>query len=247
MGDMTAMEVQVIEELRTMVEAQQIDIEINAINTRKAEMPAMVARVSGPFDEAEAAYNAAKAAFDKADSENKATGLALEDGKDLLVKLKNRSTEIKTNKEYFAHLKEIEDCEKSISRLEDRALELLEGMDELKSAFDKAAEELDTARAALEEERVKVEASFSDDNARLEELKKQRDELLARLSKTDSAYYIRMVTKYPENGVARAAGGACTGCRMMMPPQAFNNARKGESIVICDNCKRVLYYAGDSD
>jgi len=247
MGEVTAMEVELIEELRLMVEAQGIDREINEINLRKAEMPAMVARVSGPFDEANEAHTAAKSAYDAAESEKKSVEQAIDDGKDLLVKLKLRSTEIKTNKEYFAHLKEIEDCEKRISSLEDRSIELMEGIDELKSAYETAASGLAEAKSALDDERTRVEDSFAGDNLRLEELGKAREEILSKLPKAHRDHYERMVEKYPNNAVARAEGGACTGCRMMMPPQAFNNVRKGEAVITCNNCKRVLYYTDETD
>jgi len=241
------MEVELIEELRLMVEAQGIDREINAINLRKAEMPAMVARVSGPYDEAREAYAAEKSAYEAAESEKKSVEQGIEEGKDLLVKLKLRSTEIKTNKEYFAHLKEIEDCEKRISSLEDRSLELMESIEGIKEAYEKASAALEEATSALEDEKKKVEDSFAGDNRRLEELGKVREEVLSKLPKTHRDYYQRMVDKYPENGVARAEGGACTGCRMMIPPQAFNNVRKGEAVITCNNCKRILYYDGETD
>jgi predicted nucleic acid-binding Zn-ribbon protein len=28
----------------------------------------------------------------------------------------------------------------------------------------------------------------------------------------------------------------------MMPPQMYNNVRKGETVITCNNCRRILYY-----
>jgi len=247
MSEGTIMEVELIEELRLLVEAQGIDLEINEINRRKSGMPAMVARVSGPYEEAQVKYNAAKKDYEAADAEKVTVEQGIEESKDLLVKLKLRSTEIKTNKEYFAHLKEIEECEKRIASLEDRSLELMESLETLKGEFDGASEELEAAEKEFEEEKKKVEDSFEGDNRRLDELGARREDVLAKLPKAHRDYYQRMVDKYPENAVARAEGGACTGCRMMIPPQAFNNVRKGEVVTSCNNCKRILYYDGESE
>jgi len=44
-------------------------------------------------------------------------------------------------------------------------------------------------------------------------------------------------------GVAEARNGACMACFMALRPQAMAQVRRGEEIVTCDNCNRILYYA----
>ena len=42
--------------------------------------------------------------------------------------------------------------------------------------------------------------------------------------------------------VAEARNGACMACFMALRPQAMAQVRRGEEIVTCDNCNRILYF-----
>jgi hypothetical protein len=46
--------------------------------------------------------------------------------------------------------------------------------------------------------------------------------------------------------VAEARNGACMACFMSLRPQAMAEVRRGQEVITCDNCNRILYYAGES-
>lgn len=235
-------EAALLEDLRLLIELQEIDKEINDINKEKATLPVLVERAAGKLRLAEAEAGEAKKGADGLDARRRSIDTDLQAAADQLHKLKLRTTDIKNNKEYFAHLKEIEDTEKKISGLEDESLEL---MDKIKEAGETLAAKnvaLEDERASFNEDKAKIEKSFEEGDKRLAELKGQRAAVLPRLSAKVVGYYDSMLRKYPDSAVVRAERGSCTGCRMMIPPQAFNNVRKGETIVTCNSCNRILYY-----
>ena len=47
--------------------------------------------------------------------------------------------------------------------------------------------------------------------------------------------------------VAEARNGLCTICHVRLRPRVFNEVRKNESIIQCDSCRRILYFAGNSE
>jgi hypothetical protein len=47
--------------------------------------------------------------------------------------------------------------------------------------------------------------------------------------------------------VAEARNGLCTICHVRLRPQVFNEIRRNETIIQCDSCRRILYFAGESD
>ena len=42
--------------------------------------------------------------------------------------------------------------------------------------------------------------------------------------------------------VAEARNGACTACFMALRPQIMADVRRGNEVITCDNCNRILYY-----
>ena len=42
--------------------------------------------------------------------------------------------------------------------------------------------------------------------------------------------------------VAEARNGSCTACFMSLRPQVMAEIRRGDDVIICDNCNRILYY-----
>ncbi len=231
-----------LEDLRLLIELQEIDREINDINREKATLPALVERAAGKLRLAEAEADEAGKAHAEMAARKRAIDADLQAAADQLHKLKLRTTDIKNNKEYFAHLKEIEDTEKKISGLEDEALELMDKIKEAEETLAAKNAALEEEKAEFEKDKAKIEKSFEEGDNRLAGLKEKRAAVMPKLSAKVVGYYDNMLKKYPDSAVVRAERGSCTGCRMMIPPQAFNNVRKGETIVTCNSCNRILYY-----
>ena len=38
------------------------------------------------------------------------------------------------------------------------------------------------------------------------------------------------------------SNGICSGCRVTLTPQRFNEVRQSSQILVCENCGRFLYY-----
>ncbi len=72
----------------------------------------------------------------------------------------------------------------------------------------------------------------------------ERERLIAALPKAMGADYNRISKRIRDGiAVAEARNGACMACFMALRPQAMAQVRRGEEIVTCDNCNRILYYA----
>jgi predicted nucleic acid-binding Zn-ribbon protein len=40
--------------------------------------------------------------------------------------------------------------------------------------------------------------------------------------------------------VVEARAGGCMGCNMQLPPQMYNNLHRGEELITCPHCQRIL-------
>ena len=42
--------------------------------------------------------------------------------------------------------------------------------------------------------------------------------------------------------MAPVKNGTCQGCNMNIPPQVFNQLQRGDTIELCGNCNRIIYW-----
>ena len=57
----------------------------------------------------------------------------------------------------------------------------------------------------------------------------------------DASIYDRTAKRYPRYAVAELKGDLCVGCNVKLRPMVAAAVRKGEQIVQCENCTRLLY------
>jgi len=78
----------------------------------------------------------------------------------------------------------------------------------------------------------------------LETTRRERERLLSELPKAMSSLYNRISARIRDGiAVAEARNGACTACFMALRPQVMADVRRGNEVITCDNCNRILYYA----
>src|SRR6185503_17237256 len=71
----------------------------------------------------------------------------------------------------------------------------------------------------------------------------ERDQVFANLPKPMSAMYSRISARIRDGvAVAEARNRSCTARFMALRPQVMAEIRRGEDIITCDNCGRILYY-----
>lgn len=148
--------------------------------------------------------------------------------------------------EYTAAIREADAARKQISAYETNVLEQME-------AFEGAEKELQERAPEVEKLRGEMEASFKvfdqqvqDQQKELEQARLDRERLLKELPKSMSTLYNRISARIRDGvAVAEARNGACTACYMALRPQVMADVRRGEEVITCDNCNRILYYNPD--
>ncbi|MFL6229416.1 MAG: zinc ribbon domain-containing protein [Pyrinomonadaceae bacterium] len=148
-------------------------------------------------------------------------------------------------KEYTAAIREADAARKHASQLETQILEQMEAFEGAEKKMAELEPQVATLRAERDEKLAAFDEQVKREEAELEECRRDRERLLAELPKQMGALYDRIRARI-RNGVAvaEARNGACTACFMSLRPQIMSMIRRGEEIVTCDNCNRILYYAG---
>ena len=152
---------------------------------------------------------------------------------------------VKKNEEYQALLKEIGDRK---GRRSDRETELLVLMDEEQRLVgERPALEL-ALKSAEGETATRLQAIASEEQREREQvaaLERERQALLVRLPVGIRARYERIRTSKEGRAVVPILKGSCGGCYRGQPPQALQEARRGDRVLTCDGCGRLLIWPPD--
>ena len=71
--------------------------------------------------------------------------------------------------------------------------------------------------------------------------------MFATLPERLAAVYNRLAQRSRDGiAVAEVVNGSCSACFMALRPQMLVEVKKGEQIVTCESCTRILYVAVDS-
>ncbi|MDR0785848.1 MAG: C4-type zinc ribbon domain-containing protein [Treponema sp.] len=90
--------------------------------------------------------------------------------------------------------------------------------------------------------RLFVDEEVAAKKEQLVRLEEREREISAGLDKDLLFKFDRIIRHKMGKGIVSIKGGVCTGCHMILPAQFANEVRKGEEIVFCPYCSRILYY-----
>ncbi len=148
--------------------------------------------------------------------------------------------EIKTNKEFQAIGREIAAARKQAAELEEQILQKVGQIEQLRGestgrSASLAELEQNTAQRSGEKlaEISAIQQDIDADLARREEITKH---LPASLLKR----YTLLREQRRGQALAIARDGYCLGCNMNLPPQLYNSLFRGDEMISCPHCQRVL-------
>jgi predicted nucleic acid-binding Zn-ribbon protein len=171
----------------------------------------------------------------------------VEDEKYSLSKHRAQLLQLKTNREYEAMEHEIAGGEAKISKLEDKILELMEGDDELATALEEEKGGYGGREKQVKDRDQELTVENREVEARIAELTKLIGDLIEGIDVPLYREYQR-VRDGKDNHQAITSitpKGACGGCYSSITLQTINEVKKGDKIITCYHCGRILYHDAD--
>lgn len=229
------------EVVKNLLELQRLDIRIEVLRGFLDARPGLRDELAGERRAAEDDIADKRGQLEEAKQELRGKERALADGEDKLKQIHVKLNAVKSNKEYEAALKEIEDQKAVNGRAEEQILLLYDKVEEAGQAKKKLEEKWDALAAEFDRRGQELSAKAEAAETELAGLRKQRDELAAGIAPADLAHYDKVRNK-SGRAVARAEGEICRGCHCRIPAQLYNEVLKGEQLIPCNNCSRILVH-----
>ena len=228
--------------IEQLVALQEIDLVIDKIDSEiKHEQDGLDGRISS-LVEREGRINEQESMIEELEKERR----TLEDEMaDKIAHVKERQSkmmQVQTSREQTALLKEIEDAKKNVKENEEKIVSIMEQVEKLTAETTEEKNLLKTEKTLVDEEKEKVKSV-------IDELSKGKKTKKNKRDKQADAVNGSMIQKYEvlrerRNGLAivNVLDGVCQGCFMNLPPQKYNMLLRGDQVLECPSCQRLIYH-----
>ncbi len=223
---------------------QQLDDQLNKAHQRLAEIEAALSD--------DRRVRKAQKALEKAEEEAKKIRINLHqiEGKVEDQRIKRKTTQaalfggkIKNPKDLQDLQMESEALKRHISQLEDEQLEAMIASESAELAVDQAKKALQQAKGTAIEENAALRGEKSKLEEDVERRSREREAVLKAISPANLSLYENLRDSKRGVVVASISDGGCSICGQALPPGEIQAVRKGNVLIPCPSCGRILFSA----
>ena len=230
-------------QLQYLINLQKFDLRIFQIQDQLRKAPEFLKSAEVPLQDVLTRLQALKNTGESLVKQRRSGERELTTQEDQLQKIRNRLSELKTNKEYQAHLFEIELARKKKDSIEENVLEMMERVEQNEQAVKELEEQAHVAKNVFDVEKARLETQYANLANELADLDRQQKTLAEMVEKPLLVRYNRLKTMRKGYAVAQLHDGACGGCQLQLPPQLVAEVKRGDELLDCSYCHRILYMA----
>ncbi len=235
--------------IKLLIELQDYDLKINEIKKRKEKIPEKIRAISEKLEKVKEELETASANLKLLKRRRREAERDLDDIEEKIRRSNEKLANIKTNKEYRAALKEIDELQEEKAKIEDRLLEIMETIESEEERTRRIQERIKEEERLFEQEKKEILKEEKELEDKIKILKKKREELAQKIQQVDGNLlkkydFLRM--KKGGIAVSPVIKGVCQACHLGIPPQKFNELIKGETIMTCPHCLRIIYWGDDA-
>jgi len=227
--------------LEKLIGLQKLDLEIRKLGHSLQQIPKKEKLIDKtiestrlPFEDAKTRSAELKARIDGLAEEV----IALEENE---KQLKLKMPKIKSNEEYSALLKEMDNSKKKKEEAEEEQLRLIEEVESLErdlpsleSTYKEQEKGVSAERETLEQEKAELEAV-------LIQRKEERNKLQADFPQNWLSKYNHIASARNGLAVVPVRKGICQGCFIGVRPKIVQDLHYAEEVISCEGCQRLLY------
>jgi predicted nucleic acid-binding Zn-ribbon protein len=233
------------EKLKLLLELQNCDSRINELLRKRSEGPKRIQGLKQELEEIDKQNREAEGRLESLKKERRQMEREVQELEGKVQKSEIKLSNIKSNKEYTAGLKEIEDLKSMKFSLEDKVINFMEEIEALEK--DLQTKKKRKAEATIETEKaiLSVEEQMKELGSKLESLQRQRPSIAEKIEKGLLKSYTVLMERKGGQAVSAVVRGVCQACHIGLPPQKFNDLLKGDEILTCPHCNRIIYWGED--
>ena len=230
------------EKIRLLVQLQECDNRIREITRKKAEGPRRISKLREELDALETRFKAESDRLEMLNTDRRRIETEIQELDSNIEKSSIKLSNIKSNKEYKAALKELEGMKQNKAVTEDRTIQIMEEIEQLEGGRSKNEEKRAELRETFDRDRIAIEKELEILDKSLAELEAKRAEFHRIIDQDLLKRYLFLSERKEGQAIISVIEGVCQACHIGLPPQKFNELIKGHALMSCPNCSRLIYW-----
>ena len=165
-----------------------------------------------------------------------------------VAKLRQQLNTTRTTREYAAILTEINTEKADSSKIEEQALQALQGVDQSKAELEQFDEQRASLLQRIDRGRQNLEKFASQNKDQWQDLEKRKEELAQDIPGTILTKFERVAEYHEGDAMAEIQKPhpkrdefVCGGCHMTITNESVNALMTRDDLQMCNNCGRILY------
>ena len=232
--------------MKSLIDLQACDTEMGNLQSRIAEGPMKIKELENQLVDMDSEYEAAETQLEDLRRLRREIDSDIEAINGKIDKANTKLSNIKSNKEYKAALKEIDELTREKSKLEDKAIELMEQVDALSEQCRVKKEERERVHEEINQEKERIVQEMNAMDKAIQSLSRKRGKFCKKVSDDLLRKYDFIRERKAGLALTPVFNGVCQACHMEIPPQRYNELIRGEKLLDCPNCHRIIYW-GDNE
>jgi predicted nucleic acid-binding Zn-ribbon protein len=224
------------------IRLQNLDDRAAELSKEIATLPKHIAEIEKKLESHQRRLDQDRAGMSANQKERKRLEGEIQSNDQKISKLKTQMMDAKTNDQYRAFQHEIDFCQQEIRRHEDRILELMTESEPLEKAVKAAEAALATEKKHVDEEKSKARERTAKDQTEIDALLAERKGILGEMTPKIASEYERIRKGRAGVAIAEVVRGRCSKCNMQVRPQFLHELKRQDSVMVCESCKRMLYW-----
>jgi len=227
--------------LKQLIELSKIDNEIDAFEPQIEEANYKYEAVLAKRDAIAKDIQNLAGEIEEEELKRRKNELHIAELSSKLEELGKKSSDVKTEREMKSLQLEEEIAKEQVAFANEEIVRLEKIIEAKKEQIAAAEVTLEDIEKNLEGVKAEVDAKLADIQAQREEIFKTKETLIATMNQKALAFYQKIRRWAKNTAVVKVEEQACMGCYMVISEKVYADVIKGDEIVTCPHCGRILY------
>ena len=231
-----------IAELDKLIELQRTDTNLRRLRKLLDTADARRAEIEQEFEQHAFSVREIQSRRDDLHTKRADLERQIAENKTYLERADRNLKHAQNSKEYETAMRETDALQKQIAAFENQIVEAMDELESIEKEIEERADEISTLDSKRDAALAEFDTALAADKNEHDAETAHRATAFAQLPDRLAAVYDRLAMRSRDGiAVAEVVNASCSACNMSLRPQVMLNVKKGDEIVTCENCSRILF------